>query len=523
MLDGWFLETAAGRTPIPAEATAKIIHDGKYSSSSETTLPGGRVLKISARSDGTNISIHLAAQPDSDILKWGVGVPADDHEYFTGIMERVVDGPQQASWAPNLSEALNLRGQKITMILKPTMSVYSPFYLSSRGYGLAVGGNWPGYFDFCATDPQRVKVEFEGPAFDLKIYTAHNPAALVSAHALDAGPPFLPPKWMYTPWRWRDEITQRRAYYDGTPVTGPWNSEFMEDMLMMKAYGIPCGVYWIDRPWGPGAQGYDDFEIDTNRLPNFPESVKWLTAQDTKMFMWIRPFYQGQMETNALARGYNLAGQKPSRNDYPMVDMTNPDAKAYWQDGVAKLLKMDVAGFKLDRGEENMPESGPFKTFDGRSIRENRNAYPPMYLKAAYDIAQKYRGQDFRALHAALHVPAVLLMASFGVGILEACRKACAPLPSLPCNAPPSWAIPTGVQDTGGYARSRSWSRKSIGRWLAFRIASPPSWKLAPPKISRSGDLPREAAIRHRTHRHLAASQHVCYPPAPITVTRAAA
>ena len=83
----------------------------------------------------------------------------------------------------------------------------------------------------------------------MKIYTANTPAELVEAHALDAGPPFLPPKWMYGTWRWRDEITQRTNYYDGTPVTGPFNSEFMEDVLLMKAYGIPLSAFtgWTGR------------------------------------------------------------------------------------------------------------------------------------------------------------------------------------------------------------------------------------------------------------------------------------
>ena len=51
-----------------------------------------------------------------------------------------------------------------------------------------------------------------------------------------------------------------------------------------------------------------------------------------------------------------------------MVDFTNPDAKKYWQDGLANFLKLGVAGFKLDRAEEEIPESGPYKVFDGRSI-----------------------------------------------------------------------------------------------------------------------------------------------------------
>ena len=46
-----------------------------------------------------------------------------------------------------------------------------------------------------------------------------------------------------------------------------------------------------------------------------------------------------------------------------MVDLTNPEAKKYWQDGVAKLLKLGVAGFKLDRAEEDIPESGPLQSF----------------------------------------------------------------------------------------------------------------------------------------------------------------
>ncbi len=34
-------------------------------------------------------------------------------------MERVVDGPQQASWAPGLKESNNPRGQKVEMLVKP--------------------------------------------------------------------------------------------------------------------------------------------------------------------------------------------------------------------------------------------------------------------------------------------------------------------------------------------------------------------------------------------------------------------
>ena len=248
-MDGLFYETASGRTPLPPIPFTKT-PDGP-GQQAETNMPDGRMVKISVKPDGNDFSVRFSATPDADIVRWGLAVDAGPKEYFTGLMERVVDGPQQASWATNLTAAMNLRGETVDMIVKPTLSVYAPFYISSRGYAVFVKGNWPGRFDFCASVSNRVKIEFEGPSFEAKIYTADNPAALVRAHALDAGPPFLPPKWMYGTWRWRDENTQRTNYYDGTPVTGPFNSEFMEDVLLMKAYGIPLGIYWMDRPWAP--------------------------------------------------------------------------------------------------------------------------------------------------------------------------------------------------------------------------------------------------------------------------------
>src|SRR5450756_3120534 len=72
------------------------------------------------------------------------------------IRDSFVDGPQQASWAPGITEALNLRGQKVEFLVKPTLSIYAPFYLSSRGYSVTVRSTWPGHFDFAATNPERV-------------------------------------------------------------------------------------------------------------------------------------------------------------------------------------------------------------------------------------------------------------------------------------------------------------------------------------------------------------------------------
>jgi alpha-D-xyloside xylohydrolase len=487
-VDGLFYETAGGRTLLPAKLTARRSKTGRLEAT--TKMPDGRTVKISVLPTGRDFNISISADRTNDILKWGLAIDSAADEYYTGLMERVVDGPQQASWAPGITQAMNLRGQKVDMIIKPTTSVYAPFYLSSRGYGVFVKGHWPGYFDFVAGDPKRVKIEFEGPKFELKIYTANNPADLVKAHAVDAGLPLLPPKWMFTPWRWRDEHTQRATYYDGTPVDAPFNSEVMEDVLMMKAFGIPNGVYWIDRPWGTGFWGYDDFEIDPKRLPHFAEMVKWLEANNQKTVLWIAPFYQGNMAEEALTKKWNLAGQvRPQNgNNYPMVDLTNPDAKAYWQAGIEKLLKLGVAGFKLDRGEENIPEDGPYKTFDGRSIRENRNAYTPMYVKAVYDVAKKNRGNDFILMPRAAYTSTAPYSVNWGGdigGTQEGLRATIIAVQRSAVMGYSSWG-----SDTCGY-NQQLMEQEVCGRWLELSAFNP-IMEVGPTRNVAFWNLPRE-------------------------------
>ena len=152
-LDNLFFETKQGRTYLPAAlgSDLRAIHGSELVN--QAKMSDGRTVKLSARREGHNFVVALTAKPDADIIKWGLAADALPGEHYTGLMERVVDGPQRASWATGLQQAMDLRGQKVEMIVKPTTSVYAPFYISSRGYAVFVKGTWPGYFDFAASDP----------------------------------------------------------------------------------------------------------------------------------------------------------------------------------------------------------------------------------------------------------------------------------------------------------------------------------------------------------------------------------
>ncbi len=484
-IDRLYVDTAGGRTRLPASLTAAArLGAGGVS---EATMPDGRVVRLAVSPDGRHRTLRLSAEPSRGIRGWGLAIDATADEYFTGLMERVVDGPQEWSWQRGIRKGMNLRGQRVAMIMKRTTALYAPFYLSSRGYGVFVKGTTRGQFGFCVDARDRVTLDFEGPSLEVKIYLDPDPAALVRDHARDAGLPVLPPKWTFTPWRWRDEHSHGDRYYEGTRVTGPFNSQVMEDVLLMKVYGIPNGVYWIDRPWGAGRHGYDDFEIDGERLPNFGGMVEWLNGQDTRTMLWIGPFFQGRMAREALAKGYQVPGHTwPNFNNYPLADFTNPEARAYWQTGFSKLLKLGVSAFKLDRADEDFPqEQGTM--FDGSSLREHRSAYPVVFLQAAYDEAKKHRGDDFLLMPRAAYTGS----APYGVfwggdvhGTQEGLRASIIGVQRAAVMGYPIWG-----SDTCGYNRQLM-QQEVCARWLAFS-AFTPIMEVGPTRNTGFWNLPR--------------------------------
>ncbi len=361
------------------------------------TEAGKVLLEATIEEMNINFNLKLAGNDTPLPMHWYVNFAATPGEYFTGAFERVVDGQQALSWKPGQENALNLRGQHVDIKLRPTVSAYAPFYLSSNNYGMYVKGTWPGQFDFCKADPEKVQVTFQGPVFQFTIYRASAPAEIVKHHALETGPSFVPPQWAFGPWRWRDEHKNRKQYYDGTPVSAPYNSEVVEDILMMQSYGIPCSAYWIDRPWATGPFGFDDYEIDTVRLPHPQQMINWLNNKNIELMLWIAPFVMGDMADYAEAHHYNLVSKAYGPYKQELMDFTNPEARKWWgENGVAKLAKMGVKGFKLDRADgEKLLDSLDLRTYAGTTYRENYNDYPRQYVAATFDAVEPVLGKDF--------------------------------------------------------------------------------------------------------------------------------
>ncbi len=345
---------------------------------------------------GATVSFSVAGKTDKERLCADFSVGAG--EGFYGLMERVVQGQQEYSWTAGMTEGLNLRGQDVELLIMPTVSVYSPFFVSSAGYGVFVDSDWPGTYRLGTRDDEIVSIEYEGEVLDLKVFPGPTPLEATARYSRAVGTTILPPKWVFGPWRWRDEVFHLPEFYDGTPYGGPYNSMVVEDVLMMKALGIPCTLYWVDRPWGPGPFGYDDLLWDEDRLPDPLDMISWLDGEGLKFMLWVAPWAVGEMAQEAVDKGYNVDPAFPSSPDgAELLDLTNPDAVSWWQEKLGARIKEGVVGFKLDRGEEKVPfgvmVQGEYD--DGRSYREGHNAYPELYAAAVHGAFEKAGAEEF--------------------------------------------------------------------------------------------------------------------------------
>ncbi len=431
---------------------------------------GGRKFTLKLAPAGPD-QVRLSLKVEKKRLdeRAGLCLALEGKEALYGLLERVVDGNQRLSWKPGIRRALDLRGMKVRMRVLYSLAVYEPFLVSTRGWSLLVKGTWPGRFDLGAAKEDTLELAFRGPSLEVRFHLPGTPLACVRALALRAGPPFLPPRWALGPFRWRDNHSNPPRFFDGTLNRLPFNTLVVEDILMMEALGIPCTVYWVDRPWAEGTRGYGSLRFDRKRLPNPEGMIGWLEKKGIRFLLWLGPWVCDEPLTEArklrylLPKGMGLGGKAG------LVDFSNPAAVSWWQGKIAPLVKAGVAGFKLDRADEIVGSGLDALCADGRTLDEVHNDYPRLYLDAAAGLLSRLRGGDWIAMPRAGYTGSQKSGIFWGGDIKAGpwgLRTAIIALQRLAF-----MGFPYFGSDTGGYWGP--WDRENFARWVAFSAFCP--------------------------------------------------
>ena len=318
-----------------------------------------------------------------------------DGELIYGLTERLTSNYFTSEKFPEEIGSLNRRGEWIPMLVLMSIGIYTPFYHSSRGYGLYVDSTFYGAFDIGWKKPDRLRFTFnttEGrdPILTYYLFCGPKHDTILDEYTAITGRPFIPPEWAFLHWRWRDEHAPIPGTLDGHTI----NAQVAEDVTMYEELDFPIGSYMIDRPWTPGINGFAEFAWDTDRFPNPDDMLQSLFDRGYHFIIWGAPWAigweEGQNGWGAMQYGY-LAPHSINH-----IDFTNPEAFDWWKNKVRDFtVANNVHGWKMDRGDEGQPSTWFDIYWDGRSGAEMRNAYPVLYQQCYFEAMQEAWGDDF--------------------------------------------------------------------------------------------------------------------------------
>ncbi|SBS73151.1 alpha-xylosidase [uncultured Microbacterium sp.] len=268
-----------------------------------------------------------------------------------------------------------------------------PFYLSSAGYGLLV--NDPGHvsFEIGSEAVERVQFAVPGEVLEYFVVAGPTPADVLSRYTALTGRPPVVPAWSYGPWL----STSFTTDYDEATVTS-----FIEGMAERD---LPLSVFHFDCFW-MREFNWCDFEWDPRVFPDPEGMLARLHDRGLRVSAWINP-YIGQRSplfAEAAAAGYLVRRRDGSvwqwdlwQAGMGLVDFTNPDATAWYQGHLRRLVAQGVDCFKTDFGER-IPTDVVWH--DGADPARMHNLYTQLYNRAVHDVLVDERGAGEAVLFA---------------------------------------------------------------------------------------------------------------------------
>ncbi|MBT2440501.1 alpha-xylosidase [Streptomyces sp. ISL-36] len=268
-----------------------------------------------------------------------------------------------------------------------------PFYLSSRGYGVFV--NHPGKVSFEVGSESVGQVQFsvEDQTLEYYVVAGPTPKDVLSRYTALTGRPALPPVWSFGLWL----TTSFTTPYDEDTVTS-----FVDGMAER---GIPLSVFHFDCFWMREYQ-WSDFQWDPETFPDPAGMIARLKERGLRVSMWINPYIaqKSTLFAEGMAGGYLV--KRPNGDIWQwdlwqpgmaLVDFTNPEARAWFQERLKPLLAQGVDCFKTDFGER-VPTDVVWH--DGSDPERMHNYYTHLYNQAVFELLEKERGTGEAVLFA---------------------------------------------------------------------------------------------------------------------------
>ncbi|MFV0287422.1 MAG: alpha-xylosidase [Demequina sp.] len=268
-----------------------------------------------------------------------------------------------------------------------------PFYLTNRGYGVLV--NHPEHVSFEVGSEAVERVQFSGPGQSLEylVIAGPTPKEVIDRYTRLTGRPAAVPAWSYGLWL----STSFTTDYDEATVTS-----FVDGM---RERDTPLSVFHFDCFWMREFE-WTNLTWDERTFPDPEGMLQRLHSKDLKLSAWINPYIAQRSVLFAEGRDRGYFVRNPDGSVWQcdlwvagmaLVDFTNPDARAWFQEHLRVLLRQGIDALKTDFGER-IPTEVTYH--DGSDPLVMHNLYTQLYNDAVFEVLKDERGAGEAVLFA---------------------------------------------------------------------------------------------------------------------------
>ncbi|MCU0493214.1 MAG: DUF4968 domain-containing protein [Chloroflexaceae bacterium] len=265
----------------------------------------------------------------------------------------------------------------------PASYKQTPFYLSTRGYGLfANTSNAVGYHVGSLEHTALSLTVDDANFLDLYLFAGPNLADILPRYTALTGAPAVPPLWSFGLWMGRISYNSQE--------------EVEEVAAELRQQQVPCDVIHIDTEWFDIPYG-GDLRFNRERFPDPAAMCTRLREMGFRICLWQWPNLQ--VGTPIYAEGVERGTLVKRRtgwvftfpgflDDAALIDYSNPEAVAWMQEKFRELFGLGVAAIKVDFGEGAPPDA----RYHSVASESMHNRYPLLYNQAIFEVTKEATG-----------------------------------------------------------------------------------------------------------------------------------